>query len=166
MPVIVACFDSIDKNFNDIKVYKDSTYVATLQEIEDARLVPDRSVKTKFNDPNGWLAVRCIDTTSPEDMIRFAFKDGIRYDWKSKVKVSSRLLTLVSVDVPVGRRRNFIDACNKILADMRKISHDIVLSPFKDNMKNDIRRRRLDFMTCRAIIENAYKTTIQKERKT
>ena len=55
--------------------------------------------------------------------------------------------------------------CNKILNDIRNKSHDLILSPFKGNMKNGVRRRRLDFYTCRAIIEKAYEVVVQKVDK-
>ena len=89
-------------------------------------------------------------------MLRFDFKENIDYDWEKGIKVSSRLFTLISIDVPQNKRQAFIDSCNAILKEVRDKSHDIMLSPFKGNMKNGIRRRRLDFKTCRAIIEHAY----------
>lgn len=159
-PVVVVCFDSVDKDFGEIKIYKDATYISTLQEVEDSRLMPDNSVAMRFNDPDGWLGVRCVDTTNPDDMIHFAFKKGIDYDWKNGIKVSSRLFTLISIDVPLADRERFIAECNKILFNIRNISHDITLSPFKGNMKNGVRRRRLDFQTCRAIIEHAYANVV------
>lgn len=162
-PVAVACFDSKPKELSKIKIYKGPEFVCTLQDVEDSRLVPDNSVVMKFNDPAGWLGVRCVDTTNPNDMLRFDFKENIDYDWKQGIKVSSRLLTLISIDVPKSKRRFFIDECNRVLAEVRKKSHDIILSPFKGNMKNGVRRRRLDFQTCRAIIERAYHTTVTKD---
>ena len=163
-PVVVVCFDSVDKEFSKVKIYKDSTYISTLQEVEDARLVPNDSVVLRFNDPNGWLGVRCVDTTNPNDMIRFAFKDDIDYDWEKGIKVSSRLLTLISIDVPTKKRADFVAECNKVLAHIREVSHDVILSPFKGNMKNGVRRRRLDFLTCRAIIEKAYNKTVGTDK--
>ena len=164
-PVVIVCFDSVDKEFDEIKIYKDSTYISTLQEVEDARLIPDNSVTMRFNDINGWLGVRCVDTTNPDDMIRFAYKDDIDYNWDKGIKVSSRLLTLISIDVPLDSRTAFIAECNRILAHIREVSHDVILSPFKGNMKNGVRRRRLDFMTCRAIVERAYKKTLGGNNK-
>ena len=114
----------------------------------------------KFNDLSGWLGVRCVDSTSPGDMLHFDFKENIDYNWGRGIKASSRLLTLVSVDVPHDKKKNFVRECNEILRDLRNRSHDIVLSPFKGNMKNGVRRRRLDFQTCRAIIERAYRRTV------
>lgn len=161
-PVVVVCFDSVDKSFDNVSVYKGSAYVCSLGDVERCRLVPDNSVKVRFNDPDGWLGVRCVDTTDPADMLRFDFKDNIDYDWEKGIKVSSRLLTLVTVDVPFEKRKRFIVSCDDILRQVRRDSHDIVLSPFKGNMKNGVRRRRLDFQTCRAIIEKAYSQTVQK----
>lgn len=154
-PVVVVCFDSVEKGYGKVKIYKGDRFVCTLQDVEDCRLIPDRSVPMKFNDLAGWLGVRCVDSTSPDDMLRFDFKEHIDYDWEKGIKVSSRLLTLISIDVPVNKRSDFIGECNRILAELRSVSHDLVLSPFKGNMKNGIRRRRLDFQTCRAIIERA-----------
>jgi len=161
-PVVVVCFDSIPKSLDSVRVFKDARCVCSLGDAEKCRLVPDNSVLMKFNDPAGWLGVRCVDTTDPADMIRFDFKENIDYDWEKGIKVSSRLLTLISIDIPLSCRRSFLDACNCVLSDLRTKSHDVVLSPFKGNMKNGTRRRRLDFQTCRAIIERAYRTSVSQ----
>jgi len=161
-PVVVVCFDSKSKALSEIEIYKGSKYVCSLQDVEECRLVPDNSVSLKFNDPAGWLGVRCVDTTNPNDMLRFDFKENIDYDWENGIKVSSRLLTLISIDIPLSSRKVFLDECNRVLAEVRRKSHDIMLSPFKGNMKNGVRRRRLDFQTCRAIIERSYYATIAK----
>ena len=155
-PVIVACFNGKRKAYSDIKVYKDEEYVCTLQDVEDCRITPTNSLKITFNSPNGWLAVRCVDNTNPNDKIRFAFKEDIDYDWNKGIKTSSRLLTLIDVRVPEAQREKLIAQCNLVLANLREKSHDIILSPFKGNTKDGVRRRRLDFLTCRAIVEKAY----------
>ena len=161
-PVVVVCFDSCHKPFSEIQIFKGSKYTCTLQDVEDCRLIPDNSVRMKFNDLDGWLGVRCVDSTNPSDMLRFDFKENIDYNWEKGIKVSSRLLTLISVDVPQNKRQDFVDACNATLKDIRARSHDIMLSPFKGNMKNGVRRRRLDFQTCRAIVERAYHSIVAK----
>lgn len=163
-PVVVVCFDSIEKPYSEIQIYKDSEFVCTLDDVERCRMVPDNSVKLKFNDPDGWLGVRCVDTTDPNNMLHFDFKENIDYNWEKGIKVSSRLLTLISMDVPEKKRQAFIDECNSILDEVRARSHDIILSPFKGNMKNGVRRRRLDFMTCRAIIERAYHKVVDAKK--
>ena len=163
-PVVVVCFDSIEKPYSEIQIYKDSEFICTLDDVERCRMVPDNSVKLKFNDPDGWLGVRCVDTTDPNNMLHFDFKENIDYNWEKGIKVSSRLLTLISMDVPEKKRQAFIDECNSILDEVRTRSHDIILSPFKGNMKNGVRRRRLDFMTCRAIIERAYHKVVDAKK--
>lgn len=159
-PVVVVCFDSKSKPFDQIKVFKDADFVSTLQKVEDSRIRPSNNVRIQFNDPNGWLGVRCVDTTDPADTLRFDYKENIDYDWDAGIKVSSRLLTLLSVDIPVDVRSQFILSCNNILASLRQTSADVIFSPFKGNMKNGTRRRRLDFATCRAIVERAYAKTM------
>ena len=163
-PVVVACFDDQEKKYEKIAIYKDSDYICTLKDVEDTRIRPSNTVKMKFNELKGWLAVRCVDTTNPNDMLRFAFKSDIDYDWDKGIKVSSRLLTLIDIDVPVEKRAELIDRCNQILNGIRAKSHDIILSPFKGNMKNGVRRRRLDFLTCRAIVEKAYAAIMPKRK--
>ena len=162
-PVVVVCFDGVPKDFSEIKIYKNDTFVDTLGNIESLRLIPNNSVKMTFNDKQGWLGVRCVDSVNPSDMLRFDFKENIDYNWEKGIKVSSRLLTLISIDVVETKRKEFIDCCNKILIGLRRRTSDIIFSPFKGNMKNGVRRRRLDFRTCRAIIEMAYKQILNKD---
>ena len=52
--------------------------------------------------------------------------------------------------------------CNMILAEYRLDTSDINLSPFKGNAKDGTRRRRLDYKTARAIIEQAIDTLLNK----
>ncbi len=156
-PVLVACFDGVSKDLAKIKIYKNDQYINSLGGIESLRPRPIGNVEMVFNDKAGWLAVRCVDTTNPENMIVFGSKDNIHYDWDNRIKVSSRLLTLIDVNVKEADRLTFMSECNKLLQEIRDESSDIILSPFKGNMKNGRRRRRLDFMTCRAIIEQAYR---------
>lgn len=160
-PVVVACFDSVPKPYQKVSVYKNEKKVCSLAAVERCRMKPVNNLNMKFNDINGWLGVRCVDTTNPRDMIRFDFRENIDYDWAKGIKVSSRLLTLISVEVPNNKRQEFIDVCNETLQHLREQSYDLVLSPFKGNMKNGVRRRRLDFQTCRAIVEQAYARVVR-----
>lgn len=155
-PVVVACFDGKTKDLEKVKIYKNETLVNTLASIEKMRLVPKNILDMSFNDKNGWLAVRCVDTTKPKEMLKFDLKQNIKYNWDRGIKVSSRLLTLINLDIPINKRKDFIQECNKILNKLRDDTGDLILSPFKGNMKNGRRRRRLDFKTCRAIVEIAY----------
>ena len=72
-PVVVACFDGVYKELSKISVYKNETRVNDLQAIERMRLIPKNNVKMVFNDLGGWLAVRCVDTTNPNNMLKFNF---------------------------------------------------------------------------------------------
>lgn len=155
-PVIVACFDKVKKRLDDVSVYKNDKYINSLENIEKMRVYPNRNVKMSFNDKNGWLGVRCVDNTNSKDMITFNFKEKIDYNWSNRIKASSRLITLIEIDIPLEKRKEFIFECNSLLESLRNNTSDIIFSPFKGNMKNGKRRRRLDFMTCRAIIEIAY----------
>lgn len=160
-PVVVACFDGVEKPLSEVGVYKNDTFVNSLGVIEEKRLLPKKKLKIAFNDKSGWLGVRCVDSTDPNEKLRFDYKEKMNYDWDNGIKVSSRLLTLVQVDIPQDKRHAFITECNKILNRARLETEDIIFSPFKGNMKNGVRRRRLDYFTCRAIIEKAYDNVIK-----
>ena len=165
-PVVVACFDGIEKDFSQIDVYRNETRLNDLASIESMRLFPQNNVKMSFNTKDGWLAVRCVDSTNPKEMLKFDFKENINYDWQKGIKCSSRLLTLINIDVAQNNRERFINECNKILNELRCRAKDVIFSPFKGNMKNGQRRRRLDYCTCRAIIEIAFNNIApQKEKK-
>lgn len=155
-PVCVVCFDSIEKDFSKVKVYKNEEYVFSLSKMESLRLEPQNSVKIKFNVLSAWLGLRAVDTTNPKEMIKFDFKENFDYDWDKGIKVSSRLLSVIDIKIPEKDKNKFINECNTILLSIREESKDIILSPFKGNMKNGVRRRRLDFYTARAILERAY----------
>lgn len=160
VPVCVVCFDNVYKDFEEIKIYKNDNYIQTLSELESLRLVPDLSVRMTFNDPKGWLALRGVDSTNDQVKICFDFKENIDYDWEKGIKVSSRSLTLINIDVDKDNRQDFIDEANILLDSYRANSHDISMSPFKGNTKEGKRRRRLDYRTARAILERAYHNII------
>lgn len=163
-PVVVLCFDSVIKSLDNIDVYKNDKYINKLGVIESFRLKPKNDVKMKFNVLSGWLAVRCVDATNPQNMLKFDLKENIAYDWTRGIKESSRLMTLIEINVPEEKKEEFLLCCNNILKDIREKTADVILSPFKGNMKDGCRRRRLDFKTCRAIIEISYKKTVVKRR--
>lgn len=155
-PVCVVCFDKIEKDFSKVKVYKNEEYVFSLSKMERLRLEPQNSVKIKFNVLSAWLGLRAVDTTNPKEMIKFDYKENFDYDWDKGIKVSSRLLSVIDIKIPEKDKNKFINECNTILLSIREESKDIILSPFKGNMKNGVRRRRLDFYTARAILERAH----------
>jgi hypothetical protein len=159
-PVCVLCFDGRIKDPAEIKVYKNDEYLNDLAYFEALRLRPSKNIKLSFNDAAGIIALRAVDTTNPDSMIRFMKKDELDYDVKG-IKESSRLITIIKLN-RLGRSELdlFLKECNRILESYRSRTNDVLLSPFKGNMKNGRRRRRLDYETARAIIEMAYNKLI------
>lgn len=155
-PVCVACFDGKYKGFDKISIYKNDDYLGTLDYFEDCRIVPTNKVNMSFNSKQGWLALRAIDSSKKDNPIKFCFKNELNYDWENKIKESSRHITLIDIDIGDIDKRAFIKEANKILNDLRLKTQDIILTPFKGNTKDGIRRRRLDFKLARGILERAY----------
>jgi hypothetical protein len=161
-PVCVLCFDGRRKAFSEISIYKGDNLVSNLKVLESQKLYPTNKLDIKFNTLDGWLALRAVDSTNPKDMIRFDYKENIKYNWAKGIKVSSRLLTLIKVNIPLEKRDRFIKYANEKIESHRNMTCDLTLSPFKGNMTNGRRRRRLDYRTARAILELAY---IEMERE-
>lgn len=130
-PVCVACFDKKIKSYNSVSVYKNEDFINDLQSLNSLRIKSMNDVDLKFNDIQGWLALRAVDTTNPNKMIRFDFKNNIDYDWNNGIKVSSRLLSLIQIDIKDKDKQKYVNECNKILFEIREASKDVILSPFK-----------------------------------
>ncbi len=161
-PVCVACFDKKIKSNKDIKIYKNDKYINTLEYIMNYRIYPKKDIQIRFNDKSGWLGLRAIDSTDGKTYIKFDFKENIKYDWNNKIKETSRHLSLINIKLDDDLKTNFIKECNELLNDIRVNTSDILLTPFKGNTKQGVRRRRLDFELSRAIMEKAYKN-VNKE---
>ncbi len=153
-PICVICFDKKNKSLDKIKLYKNDNYLGTLDKFEKMRKIPKQSINIKFNSLDGQIALRAVDTTREETQIEFIRPGKINYDLTT-IKNSSRLITLIKINVENDKLNKIIELSNKILLDFRFITHDILLSPFKGNNKNGERRRRLDYKTARAILEEA-----------
>lgn len=160
-PVCVCCFEKKIHHDSEIKFYKDSKYICTYEELLNYRKVPTNILDVKFNSSCGQIALRAVDNSIGDNDIRFLNINELDYDLKN-IKTSSRLITVI--DVPkVTNVNEFIEICNEILLEYRKQVSDILLSPFKGNKKNGPRRRRLDYKTARAIIEEAYTKSIDRK---
>lgn len=153
-PVCVACFDNNNSKDRETLVYVEDEFIKTLEYLNSKRLEPKNNIKISFNVPTGKLAIRAVDMPALNKKIEFMNVNKLEYDLHN-IKNSSRLITVVDVgnDVNIDILAN---KCNKILYDFRKDTNSIVLSPFKGNAKDGTRRRRLDYKTARAIIENAF----------
>lgn len=164
-PVCVVCFDGVEKDFKDIKVYKNGSFENNLKTLESIRLKPKRHVKMSFNNLNGWLGIRAVDMTDDNTFITFDFKENFKYDWGKRIKESSRHYTLVDIEIEPDRRQAFIDKCNEILTYVRVKSADTILTPFMGNTKKGVRRRRLDFKLARSIMEKSHDYVYNKSIK-
>lgn len=162
-PVCVACFDAKHKSESEIRIYKNEHFATTLGEIEKKRLQPTNAVRIHFNRLSGQIALRAVDTTNPSKMIEFMRKRDLDYDLAG-IKHSSRLITVIDINLKEEEIDAFIKTCNVLLTNFRKETDDILLSPFKGNMKNGVRRRRLDYKTARAIMEEAFKRLRNKNQ--
>ena len=162
-PVCVICFDNKNKIYDKIEVYKNNELLGSLGYFEKMRRIPHKNIYMKFNVSNGQIALRAVDTTNPQKPISFMRPEEIDYDL-TNIKHSSRLITVIEVDVNKKIIDKIIEHSNNLLFDFRRKTRDVLLSPFKGNKKNGERRRRLDYMTARAFLEDAYELAIPDTR--
>jgi hypothetical protein len=146
-PVLVAAWDKVSTP--DFEVYKNSSFVANWQQIvATLPAVQVDQTEMKFNDPDGDLGIICFDNTT-EKSIRFCHGAIVP---RSEIKHTSRLKTRIAMG---NVSDDLIVECNRILASVRETSSDIIMSPWRGNMKTGERRRRLDFALARRIINLA-----------
>ncbi len=150
-PVCVACFhDNVKDGYTDAEVCIGDEYVCSMEELSRTKFETYRNQNIKFNEPNGLVALKAVDGTIPNDRIRFEKATRFYYS-RSKVKGSSRLLTYIEIDGLINLS-SFVKTANELLEKIRRSTRDLILSPFKGNNKNGIRRRRLDYALARYII--------------
>lgn len=162
-PICVICFDNKQKSYNQIDVYKNDQLIGKLGYFEKMRRTPHKNIYIKFNAPKGQIALRAVDTTNPQKPISFMKPEEIDYDL-ADIKHSSRLITVIEVKADNQAIDKIIEYSNQMLFDFRKKTYDVLLSPFKGNKKNGERRRRLDYMTARAFLEDAYELVYPDSR--
>jgi len=162
-PICVICFDNKNKTYDQIDVYKNDELIGKLGYFEKMRRTPRKNIYMKFNAPKGQIALRAVDTTNPQKPISFMKPGEIDYDL-ADIKHSSRLITLIEVKADNRAIDKIIKHSNQMLFDFRKKTYDVLLSPFKGNKKNGERRRRLDYMTARAFLEDAYELAYPNSR--
>jgi len=162
-PICVICFDNKQKSYDQIDVYKNDRLIGKLGYFEKMRRTPHKSIYMKFNAPKGQIALRAVDTTNPQKPISFMRPEEIDYNL-TDIKHSSRLITVIEVKADGQAIDKIIKHSNQMLFDFRKKTYDVLLSPFKGNKKNGERRRRLDYMTARAFLEDAYELAYPNSR--
>lgn len=168
-PVCVVCFHKDDSSFlihrcNNFGIYKNDEFLffketldRTMFDFNFHRLCDNTSVDfldvdIVFNDPKGNLGLRGVDGVNPCDRICFCKPEDL--DYEGDIKDSSRAITLIGVHNVVVNDV-FLNKLNYFLEKLRVTTHDVVLSPFKNNNKLGQRRRRLDFRWARKIIEKS-----------
>lgn len=157
-PICVICFNNKNKPYDQIDIYKNNKLIEKLGYFEKMRRIPHKNIYIKFNAPKGQIALRAVDMTNPQKPISFMRPGEIDYNL-ADIKHSSRLITVIEVKADDQKIDKIIKHSNQILFDFRKKTYDVLLSPFKGNKKNGERRRRLDYMTARAFLEDAYALT-------
>lgn len=152
-PVCVCCFEVnnslLKENIYDF--YKGGLFLFDSDEGYN-RLCKYKSFDNfniTFNDKKGNLGLRGIDGLDEFNRIKFCLPGDLNYN-TSKIKTSSRAITLIKVDFDIDMI--FVNDINYYLEDYRRRTHDVFLSPFKGNNKNGERRRRLDFKLARGFI--------------
>jgi hypothetical protein len=154
-PVCVVCFGPDAVPPGRRWLYRGSERLLTWAALGAQRLRPDRSAAIRFNVLEGRIGLRAVDSQDPAARIRFLPAAELDYDRRG-IKHSSRLVTLIAVDGLADERvPEVCTAANRILDAHRAATHDLLLSPFKGNARNGVRRRRLDYATARAILERA-----------
>ena len=154
-PVCVICFVGKIKPLDNIMLYKNSTLLGSLGDFEKLRMKPSNRCAIRFNEIQGSIALRAVDTTNPNVPISFMRKENLDYDLKG-IKYSSRLITIIDTPAAETSLDILIEKYKSILNEYGQRTYDILLSPFKGNRSDGKRRRRLDYATARAILEKAY----------
>ena len=153
-PAVVACFGPKEIKY-DASVYNGDERIGSLKEIFDLRNGRARSgIQIVFNDPNGRIGLRAVDSHDGIKRIEFIYGD---FEYRrDRIKVSSRLLTYLDVpELSDAQIRELVVQANAQLEILREKSSDLILAPFKGNDKKGNRRRRLDYALARQIINNS-----------
>ena len=152
-PVCLAMFNK--ESSADFEIYKMEKRLGTYNELSAYLPNQETGTKTKvtFNDPDGDVGIKCVDSTSGPSI---EFVEGATID-RSKIKVSSRALTRVSLACQVEDRSKFLNKCNEIFNEYRIKTSDVFLTSFKGLRKDGMYRRRLDFLTAKNVILEALK---------
>lgn len=152
-PTVVVCFDKNKKAAQDIEIFKNDKFINVYNKLHKLEPKDIAEIEMKFNCKTGNIGLRGIDGQSSNDRIKFCLPNELDYDL-NKIKVSSRAITVI--DLKTSKNiNNIINNANSILNEYRNETGDMLFASFKGNNKDNIRRRRMDFKTARAILEKA-----------
>jgi hypothetical protein len=147
-PVCLALFSP--QKSNSICLYENDKYVGELcslkKQVEEI-LTNEHSQPTSiiFNNKQGNIGLRAIDGTR---FPTIAFIEASQVP-ERKIKVSSRHLTRIHVSQEIS-----LSLLNEKLKELREITNDFLLTPFRGLRKDGKFRRRLDFQLARKIIKS------------
>lgn len=163
-PVCVLCMERGARSLADVSIYRGAEKLGSLAHFESMRLRPLGRHEISFNVPQGEVGLRAVDLPDPAKPIRFYMAEDLDYPVE-KILHSSRLVTRIAMPgVPSRFLPTVVARANGLLSDFRMATQDCTLSPFKGNTKDGSRRRRLDYSTCRAILERAMEDVLPAQQ--
>lgn len=159
VPVCLALFTP--ETSNDFQVWQGANKLGMWSALSShvPTIISDRIT---FNDASGTIALLAVDSTKTST-IRFDVGSVVA---ASEIKVSSRHRTRISIEhldkklVP-----EVITEANKILAEVRASTRDVVLTAFMGLREDGHYRRRLDFALARTILTKALHAVEKKHGK-
>ena len=157
-PVCVLVFSASQASG---ELWKNDTRLGTYQDVwgrhNATRSAPRDVIAMQFNSPTGNLGYRAVDGTKADGSmrIRFCLGDELGYD-RRQIKVSSRHLTYIDVDLEGEELVAVIEEANRQIEAYRAATHDVFLTAFMGNTKAGVRRRRMDYFLARRLFNAAY----------
>ena len=152
-PVCLALFDVAPQP--EVKLWEGSLFLGTANQINQHPFLREvRLPGIQFNIPNGIIGLCAADSRSGCD-IKFIPGEKIS---QQRVRLSSRHLTRISLPIgPLDARQMsiLIGACNEILANLRRDTHDLLLTPIHGARLDGRQRRRLTYSLAARIISVA-----------
>lgn len=152
-PVCLALFSPSEVlGSTDFSMYDEDTFLGKYKELSSVLLpVEHGAVAWKFNDPNGSVGLRGVDSNKSASI---CFIPGSDIP-PSEVKHSSRANTRISGLPPHICPQQLIATANELLKDYRARTHDMMMTSFKGLRADGRYRRRLDFAAARNLLDHA-----------
>lgn len=147
-PVCLALFSPSD----GFKIYSNNDLIGDMVELKKYLPKPKIRQSWIFNSPKGNVGLLAVDNTK-NNSIKFIKGSMIP---SSVIKVSSRAITRISVDVNIKNLDKYLMIANKLLVEFRINTHDVFFTSFKGIREDGQYRRRLDFRLARGILDLAF----------
>lgn len=159
-PVCLALFN---KNpTEDFSVYRNEVFLGNFNELKTKankflNLEPNNNII--FHHKEGEIGLLNIDATLKDKKISFCNGDIIlssEVNSQSKLRTRIKIKNLNHKNLTHRQIKCFIETCNLILWEYRKLTNDIFLTAFKGLNNDGTYRRRLDYTTAKKICSLAY----------